>query len=219
MKNKSSWLKFVSIGFTVIMIVGAFFLFRDCDIKEILEFTPDNLVAAAFVIIAIYAAKSMSMVFPVSVLLMASGIMYSFSMAMLINIVGVVVCFTIPYFSGKLIGRDTLRKFIEKYPKVKKVFEKSRSNNVMTAYIVRTVGVPTDVGSMIMGASGISYKAFIIGSVMGMIPRIIFYTVIGNSADGSFSAGKIILLAVTAVSMFLISFLVNRYTKRKEIIS
>lgn len=215
MKNKKNWLKYVSTGFTILMIVTAIFLFKDCDVNTILSFTPKNLILASIVMMGIYAVKSLSVIFPASVLIISSGLIYSFGTAIAINVIGVLICFTISYFSGRLIGKDALEKLLNKYPKIKKVFNKCRKNNILTAYAMRVTGIPTDIGSMFMGASEIPYRYYLLGSFMGMMPKIIFYTAIGNSVDGSLSTGVIVLLAVTFVVMLIASFIINKHMNKK----
>lgn len=216
MKNKGNFIKYIPMIFTLAIIIIAVFLFKDLQIEDILKFTPDNLILASLVMVGIYAVKSMSMVFPVSVLLMSSGIIYSYGIAVAVNIIGILVCFTIPYFVGKFSGRDILDKILNKYPKINKIFEKGKKNNIFTAYIIRTAGVPVDVASLVMGASGISYKSFIIGSLMGMIPKVIFYTTIGSTIDGSVTIQNIITAGILMVVMFFVSIAVNRYVNKKE---
>jgi uncharacterized membrane protein YdjX (TVP38/TMEM64 family) len=216
MKNKSNFIKYAPVICTSAIIIITVFLFKDLQVEDILKFTPDNLILATLVMMGIYAVKSMSMVFPVSVLLMSSGLIYSYGMAVAVNIIGILICFTIPYIAGKFSGRDILDKFLDKYPKISKIFEKGKKNNVFTAYIIRTAGVPVDVASLVMGASGISYKSFIIGSLMGMVPKIVFYTTIGSTIDGSVTAYNIITAGVLMVIMFFASFAVNRYFNNKN---
>lgn len=216
MKNKGNFIKCVPFIITSAIIVAAIFIFKDLQIEDIIKFTPSNLFLAAVVMMGIYAVKSMSMVFPVSVLLMSSGIIYSYGLAVFVNILGILISFTIPYLAGKFSGKDILNKFLKKYPKINKVFEKGKNNNIFTAYIIRTAGVPLDVASLVMGASGISYKSFIIGSLMGMIPKIIFYTTVGSTIDGSVTVQNIVIAGLLMIIMFFVSFAVNKHSKEKH---
>ncbi|HJE69036.1 argininosuccinate lyase, partial [Pseudomonas oryzihabitans] len=64
----------------LLTLICLFFL-RDLTVEELLHYTPESLPLAAAALLALYAFKSLSVVFPLSVLYVASGIIFPLWMA------------------------------------------------------------------------------------------------------------------------------------------
>ena len=96
---------------------------RNMTVKELLDYTPENKVMAAFFLVTLYALKSFTIVLPIDVLSAAGGIMFSGFWGSAVNLIGVGVSITVSYWIGRFSGSDLSRKLANKYPKIKKIEE------------------------------------------------------------------------------------------------
>lgn len=184
---------------------------------DILHFTPDNLFLAAIVIFVLYAVKSVSIVFPLTAIFISTGILFPIPIALLVTIIGLFICITIPYFIGRFSGKDLINTLTEKYPKIQKIQTFGISNELMTSYILRAIAaVPGDAISMLLGAMGIHYPSYVLGSMLGLIPLAVIQVLLGAYLDQPLSAPFIILFFLLLIGSLFSSFFFNRLVKRKE---
>ena len=101
MKNKKKLIPFIAIALMCIV-----FIFIDkitgepLSVHTIIKYTPKDPILAAIVILLLYALKSLTVVFPLAILFFASGIIFPTWIAILINIIGLAITFTIPYWQA-----------------------------------------------------------------------------------------------------------------------
>ncbi|NLZ45264.1 MAG: TVP38/TMEM64 family protein [Clostridiales bacterium] len=208
--------KYVPFVITLVVVILSILLFRNTTFGDVVNFTPDNLWLAALVIFAMFAVKSLSIVIPLTIMFIASGIIFPFPVALIVSFIGLVICFTPTYFVGRVSGAGLVKKLTKKFPKIEKLHNLGVSNNIFTSFLTRAVVfVPGDVVSMLLGAIGIKYVPYIIGSAIGVMPELVFQVAIGYYLDQEISLKMIIMLIVMIVASFLISFIINKLLKKR----
>lgn len=216
MKNKEKLLRCLPLVAMALIIVLFGATLREITIEDILNFSPDNLLLAALVVLGLYALKSVSVVFPLMVLYISVGAMFPLLPAMFINCAGLLVCITIPFYIGRFSGSEVVGKLITKYPKAQKISDYSSENSVFFSYLLRIINLlPGDVVSMVLGASGMNFFAYAIGSMLGLLPVMIPAVIVGQNLDEPLSAGFWIPFVVIAVLSLASSLVYNRFRKRK----
>lgn len=141
---------FFSVSKAAILLWGALIIvcliYRDeITVERIVNFTPSEPLAAAAVMLLLYALKSMTLVVYGGILFAASGIMFSLPAAVALNTAGTAIMATIPF-------------------------------------IVRMAGLlPGDLVSMYMGAAGVRYSRYIAGTMPGLFPAVMNFSVMGMS--------------------------------------
>ena len=160
-------------------------LFRGVTVEHILEFTPENLWLAALVMIGLFAMKSLSMFFPMMVLIAASGSIFpNYFAALLVNCIGILVMLTFPYLIGKYAEREFVENMIKKNKNADKLMEFKSDNELFIAYFMRVINIlPCDVVSMFLGSTGFSPLKYYIGSFLGILPGVVTTTLMGSSVD------------------------------------
>ena len=177
-------LRYVPISVTAALALSCILGARRFTVEELLSYTPPSLPAAAAVLLCAYAVKSLSVVFPVSLLYLASGVIFPLWLAWGVNLLGLWICITLPYWVGRISGRELAQSVIRTYPKAARVSEVVSRNRVFTAYLLRVVGlVPGDVVSILMGAMGMEYRGYLAGSLLGLLPGMLIQTALGGYAD------------------------------------
>lgn len=175
--------------------------FRGVTIEHILEFTPENLWLAALVMIALFAMKSLSMFFPMIILVAATGSIFpNYFAALLVNCIGVLAMITLPYLIGRYAEREFVENLINKRKNADKLREFKSENELFIAYFMRVVNVlPCDVVSMFLGSANFSPAKYFLGSFLGIFPGLVTTTLMGanvqNPASPAFWAAAIVEVA------------------------
>lgn len=173
----------------VIMILVCIFIyfryFKGVTIERILEFTPDNLWLAALVMIGLYGMKSLSMFFPMLILVAASGSIFpNYFAALLVNCIGVLVMLTLPYLIGRFAEREFVENIISRQKNADKLREFKSDNELFIAYFMRVINIlPCDVVSIFLGSTDFSPAKYIAGSFLGIFPGLVTTTLMGANVE------------------------------------
>ena len=193
--------------------------FRGVTISQILDFTPDDLWLAAIFMIGMFAIKSMSLFFPMLILIAATGSIFpNYFAALAVNSLGVLVMITIPYLIGRYAEREFVEGLINKNPKADKLREIQSDNELFIAYFTRVINLlPCDVVSMFLGSAGFSAGKYLLGSFLGILPGVVTTTLMGANVDDPASPkfwAAVIVEVVFAIGSSAAYFF---YKKRKRI--
>ena len=164
-------------------------------VKTILRYTPENTILAAIILLAFFALKSLTVVFPLSILYFASGILFHSVAAALISTAGLAITITIPYWIGKYSGKQAVQEICKKYPKAEIVARYQETNTFFACFITRIVGfLPCDIVSIYFGACDTAYPIYLVAGVSGSLLSIITTTLLGEKISDPFSVEFIIVL-------------------------
>ena len=190
----------VPILFWVGLIVLCLIYKDRITVESIVNYTPENPVLAAGIIIGLFAFKSLTFFLFSGILYAVSGILFPLPAALLVNSIGVAVMASIPYWIGRKNGQNMLVQLCEKYPKLEMLRSLPNRNGFFVSFLIRLLGcLPLDVVSMYLGASGIRYNRYVLGSVLGLLPQMAAYTVMGMSSDDITSPAFVISLCCEIV--------------------
>ena len=195
------------------------FLYRDrITVENIVNFTPENPVLAVGIMLLLFAFKSVTFVIYGSILYAVNGILFPLPFAILLNMAGSAIMATLPFLIGRRKGSGLLVKLTEEYPKLSVLRELPSENGFFLSMVIRLMGcLPGDVVSMYFGASGIRYREYLTGTLIGLTPSIVIFTVMGMSADDVTSPAFIISVCceiLTALTSIIWFFCWNR--KRRK---
>lgn len=189
---------------------------KDMSVETILSYLPDNTFLAWVFLLFMYALKSVSVIFPIIVLHMAAGMIFPLWSALILNILGTSLAYTIPYIIGKKSGASAAERLMQKYPKMRNAVDFQRKSDWFISFVLRAVSCfPADIVSMYLGAIGISYVPYIIASVLGTLSGLIPATVVGMNVMNPKSSTFIISAVVTVVSA-IISIIIYYKVRNKN---
>ncbi len=204
----------------VLAIVGAGIYYfasgHEFSVEAVLNWTPENYLLATLFMLALYVMKSIAVFLPLMVLQIAVGLFFPTWAAILVNILGMMIELTIPYFLGRFLGLGAADKLFKKFPKVRGIVEGSRSR-FFTSYILRAVNMlPMDLVSMYLGSIAIPYPVYFAGSLLGALFGILAATFIGMSLTDPTSP-MFILACVASCAVAGSSCLIYHFiTKKKD---
>lgn len=181
-KRMKTLLKFLPVLICAAFIILPLASGKEITVEAVLNYTPKAPFAAAFVILLLYALKSMSFVFPIVVLQIATGHLFQTPAALLINFLGRAITLTVPYWAGRFSGSDLVRKLTAKYPKMAEVCSRQGKNPLFISFLLRTfVFLPGDAVSLYLGAIRIPFPHYLAGGIMGTTLGVVLSTFFGSS--------------------------------------
>lgn len=209
----------VIIAFWLVLIVFCFINRDKLTVENIINYTPSDTIAAVFIILLLFAVKSLTFFVYGGLLYSASGIMFPLPLAVFVNFLGTVIMTSIPFFIGKRMGNKTIDQLTNKYPKLSILYDLQNKNELFVCFFVRIVGcLPSDALGIYLGAMGIHYKSYICGTLLGMAASIISFSVMGMSVNDITSPAFIISLSVDIVIMTtsLIIYIIRRIKSKNK---
>lgn len=222
MDQKKKYIKMIPgvvIGIiAVILIVIVKSSKEPLSVDTILRYTPENMYLAAAVLFLFFALKSLTVVVPLTVLYLASGVLFPPIRAVFISVCGLSITITIPYLIGRFNGSEVVKEIQKKYPKTKKIMEYQNKNTFFACFITRIVGIlPGDIVSLYFGACDTRYSVYLIAGVAGSLLSIVTTTILGEKISQPFSAGFFVVLLcriLVSIGSILINYSLNKRKKK-----
>ena len=207
-------LRFVPLAVMACLIAVLAFSGRQLTAQQIFEYSPENPALAAAFLVLLYALKSLSVVFPLLVLYLAGGLLFPAPVALAVNILGTVVCLSLPYWVGRWSTGSMTELLAEKYPKVRTLLNLQQQNDFFFAFLVRVVGfLPCDVVSLYLGSAALPFGSYLMGGMLGMLPGILTTTLMGGSIRDPRSPQFIISVSISVALSVTSIILYRRMTR------
>ena len=208
--------KVIGVSLWAILIIFCIVNRDKITAEGIVGLVPRNSWLSAMVLLALFALKSVSIVIYSGILYAASGILFSLPAAVAVNIIGMVIMVTIPFYIGRRTGSRLVGELVKKNPRLGILRDTQNKNEFFVCFFLRIVGLlPGDLVAMYLGASGMRYKPYLLGSAVGIFPAIICFSVMGMSIDDVGSPQFIISLCVE-VGLTLLSLVIYFIWKLKN---
>ncbi|MDD6308137.1 MAG: VTT domain-containing protein [Clostridia bacterium] len=216
-KTKNTFGKSILAIFWIILVVFCFINRDKITAERIAAFSPENKLFAVSLILCLFAVKSVSVFIYGGILYTVNGMLFSLPVAIVMNILGSAVMTTIPFAIGKKGGYIFLDKLNKQYPKIAMLKDRQNKNSFLTAFIIRIIGVlPSDIVSMYLGACKMSYKPYIIGTLVGLLPTAVSFAVMGDNIHDT-SSPAFIMAAAGEILLMLISIIGSYAWKKRRI--
>lgn len=217
-------IKVLSPILTILLIVCLAFIMKDLTLKQLLSYVPSNLFLAFLALMGLYALKSLSVVFPLSILYLMAGVMYPRWAAVIINFAGLFVSISLPYWIGRERGTSFVDGLTLKYPKLDHLLKMGISNDILLSYLMRIVGVlPGDLCSLFLGSCRMRYSRYLLGSLLGFAPVMIIHVLLADVISASVDIGvrqaltpEVILFSVCLVVVSIVSTLAFHKRARRQ---
>lgn len=130
------------------------------NIDNLSQMLKGGTLTVAMIIILFSVIKSFALVFPPAVVFAVCGYtLPNFWVAVLVNIIGVLLSSSIPYFLGRFTGAGMVSTLSKKFKAVKKIDDFAGANEMEMTFAVKLSGLlPGDLSSLLFGAMNISFK-------------------------------------------------------------
>lgn len=186
------------------------------DVRAVVAAT-GNLALAAGVVLGIYLLKSVLFVIPASLIYISVGLAFDTGQAIAINFFGIAVEVTVTFLLGKFLGGAYVEKRLRGKKFADKLLNAKRKNTLSFLLVVRALpAFPIDFVSLFLGASGIGFLPYFILSIIGIMPRVILFTVLGDGIYKYIPMEVLLLVAISAIPAALIVWLVLYIRKKRR---
>lgn len=192
-------------------------IYRDSiTVESIVNYAPENAIAAIGIMLALFALKGITVVVYGGILYMASGVLFSLPTAIAVNLVGTVIMTSVPFLLGKKAGSTMLDRLVQKNRKLELLRDMPKRNEWLTSFVVRMIGLlPGDLVGMYLGASGLRYSRYLGGTMAGMFPSVITFSIMGTSVQ-DVSSPAFLISAASEIAMMLLSLILYLLWNKKK---
>ncbi len=180
--------------------------------------------ASVFVVILfLYAFKAVFPIYlyPLSALCAVTSTVFPAYFSIPINIMGLVLLYSIRYYWGTRVGAIGVQTILQKNRTVKYYIENDGNGNPWLLSFFRFIpAIPINTVSQLYGAMGFRYRNYILLSLVGFSPLLISYTFIGsnvfNPLSPAFLVPFILLFILISISTLALSKILQVQNRRKK---
>lgn len=170
----------------------------------------------AYLIVPLAFVVGSAVMFPVTVMIAATAFVFPPMTAFAIGLGGSLLGAIVNYTVGMALGRTSLRQIMGR--RLNRISRALGRQGILTVVTLRIVPIaPFTLINLVAGASHISFRAFVAGTVIGLIPGIATMTLLGNRLFELFknpSAAEIALAAIALLLYFAVSYFTQRLLRR-----
>ena len=169
-------------------------------------------------IILIYMAKALVPI-PTSAIIVIAGMVFPTYEAVIINIIGFFGLIAVKYAWGRHLGSGIIYKLLCRYENVQRVLQSDTSAKDVLLVGFRLVPVvPINTVSQIYGAMDFDFIRFTFLSLLGFMPRIISYAMVGRHVFNPFSFAfmlpLVIMFELSGVALIGVNAFVEFYNSK-----
>ena len=158
--------------------------------------------------------------FPILVLIGATVLALGPWLGFACAAVGTLMAASITFWLGRKIGRRPLRRWLGRRAQL--LERRLERRGIIAVALIRKVPiVPFTLVNMLVGASGVTYRDFIVGTAIGMLPGIAAFAIVGGRAAELWTnpTPTNVALAIAAVLLWIAVVLglqraMNRRTRK-----
>ena len=186
---------------------------KNIDIRQIVD-ASSNMIIAIGTIWGVYLVKSVLFILPASLIYISIGMAFDTPVACLISLVGIILEVTVTYYLGLFLGGDYVNKLLSKTKPGKKILDMKLNENFPTLLSIRALPVfPIDFVSLFWGASKCRFPRYFIASVVGIMPRVVLFTILGDGIYDYIPIHLIIKIIIFAIPVGAIIYLIRHFVK------
>lgn len=179
--------------------------------------TLDELPLTWVAVVAGYVAAGLIML-PVTLLIAVTGIVFGPLVGLVYALAGTLLSAAATYGVGNWLGRETVQKVVG--PRINRLSRRIAKRGILAMVVIRMLPVaPFTVVNVVAGASHISFRDYMIGTLLGMLPGIAMtVTFVHHLAEAvrNPSPGTVGVLGAVAVSIIALALGLQRLLKRRE---
>ncbi|MFK5925096.1 MAG: TVP38/TMEM64 family protein [Desulfuromusa sp.] len=170
-----------------------------------------GLFKAAFIYIMIYAVRPL-ILFPATLLTVASGLIFGPWLGTLFTVVGENASANLGFCLVRWFGRKTVETYSTEW--LSRWDEKLKQNGIVTVMTMRLLMLPFDAVNFGCGLTAIRHRDYAVGTFIGILPSLIGFVLLG----GVVASGVQNRTLVLSLSVFFMAlgFGIAHYLKRRE---
>ncbi len=158
-----------------------------------------------------------------NILGVVSGFAFSFQIGLMAQIIGLVGASTLMFVLARHYAKSNLLSTINQKPRLQAIHRALlKDNSFKTLMIVTLIrlspAMPFAVTNFIISASGVSFKTFIIGTILGMMPRASAVVFVGSSlSELDFSQPQESWMVIVGIAATILAVVVVSLVSKKAL--
>ncbi len=204
--------KFLAV--TTITVLSIMF-YPYLNLQNIKAFIKESGIVAPLLFITICTIKPILLFLPSMGLTIVAGILFGAVWGTIYVAIGGALSTLVGFYFARWLGRDTVKKLIEKSKLICEFEKKSREYGGNAVLYMRLFNMPWDMVSYWAGLSGIRFKDFYIASLIPLLPISFLYTYFGSKVFTPMSAGFIISLIII-FALGAVPYIRTEWKKRRN---
>lgn len=181
----------------------------------------DNKTWIFLIIMFLFSLKAVLPfpIYPVSFLCVTTSVVFNVYISLAVNALGLSLLFSVKYFWGKRTGSGFAGRILPRYEKAWSIVEHNGNGNPWLLVGMRAVPVfPINAVSGLYGSLDFGYFRYLLLSLLGFIPKLSFYTIIGRNVFNPLSSAFILpialLIMLSGISMIAINLIVDTINRK-----
>lgn len=218
-KTKSTLKALLRVAVAMIIFVLAVINYdklKNIDVRALVEGSSSVLIAI-LTIWGVYLTKSILFIIPASLIYISTGMAFPPLTASLISLVGIIIEVTITYLLGLFLGGEYVNKQLEKTKAGKKILDMKLNDSFLALLPIRALPVfPIDFVSLFWGASKCGFFRYFFASVIGIMPRVVLFTILGDGIYDYIPIHLIIKIIIFSIPVGAVIYLIRHFIKLKK---
>lgn len=189
---------------------------KNIDVRALVD-ASSTIVAAIATIWGVYLVKSVLFIIPASLIYISIGMAFDVWQACLISLVGIILEVTVTYFLGLFLGGAYVNNLLSKSKGGQKILDMKFNDNFPAFLAIRALPVfPIDFVSLFWGASKAKFPGYFFASVIGIMPRVVLFTILGDGIYDYIPIHLIIKIVIFAIPIGVAVYLIRHFVKLKS---
>ncbi|MCL2107307.1 MAG: VTT domain-containing protein [Oscillospiraceae bacterium] len=181
-----------------------------------------NIWVIVVAVLALYALKGVMPMPPISLMCVSTAAVLPFYLSFIVNLAGVVIVVTERYWMGHRRGRGGLHRLLSRNDTIRAFLERDDRSKPWLLFLFRLLpSFPVNPVSSIYGAMSFDYVDYVLISLLGFLPKIISYLLLGINVyqplSPSFIIPMIIIFALSGISLLGVNLFLATSKSQKGI--
>lgn len=176
----------------------------------LLTHMPQAVALQVLIVLVLYFLQGLVPFFMYNIVVLISGLLFPFPMAMAINCVGTIACMIGPYWAGKYLRVPWLERKLAENRLLNRFAKGHNGSQFLLSYLLRAIGMSNTILGLFFGSLDMRFRDFLISGLLGILPNMICFSILGSTKSLKSPA-----LWVTVGIYVLIFLLALAYFKKK----
>lgn len=211
----------IAVSFVIIAVIfWKYDELKNIDVRALVD-ASSSFAVAVISILGVYLLKSVTFVVPASIVYIAVGMAFDWWVALIINTAGIALEVIATYLFGRVMGGKKVVEKVEKTKYGEKLLKMQSKNKVSALLAIRFLPVfPIDIVSLLLGAMRTGFGQYMAVSLIGILPRVFLFTILGDGLYKYIPMQKLVIFAVilipVALTVWVVRYVIKNVRKKKE---
>ena len=208
--NDKNIVKFIIFALLVLCILILLFIYKDkifnIDVYKIKSYIQSYGKFSAIMFVVMYTLRPLLIVFPASLMSIIAGNIFNPHIAVLLSMIGCFGSATVAFLLARFLGRSFVNRILRGKALILDKNIGQYGFRIMTIMRLSFV-FPYDPLSYAAGLTKMKYRDFIFGTLLGTLPEMVAYSLMGKNLADPFSVKFIlpivVLFAIASCSLYI----------------